>query len=81
MNQLTPEDYAKAINSIGQDLLERLQLTFKELDPTLRNNEVLFQGLSAFLVNVLYQQSPNDEEKRQQMLQHLTKIMQEHLTQ
>lgn len=78
---LTPEDYGQAMNHIGENLLKSLGTTIQALAPSLQNTEVVMQGLAAFLVNVLYQQFPQDENVRLQVLEHLTKIIKQHLTQ
>ncbi|KGP62503.1 hypothetical protein EP47_06255 [Legionella norrlandica] len=71
----TPEDYAKAMNFIGQNLLSSLTQSVEKLPPQLRNLKVVSQALSAFLTNVIYKQFPENHESCQQMLSEISKLV------
>lgn len=71
----TVEDYSKAMNFIGQSLLSALSQILEQLPSELRNKKVVTQGLSAFLTNVIYKQSPNDQESCKEMLAELTNVV------
>ncbi|HAT1659336.1 TPA: hypothetical protein JBL19_15590 [Legionella pneumophila] len=70
---LTTEDYSKAMNFIGQNLLSSLTQSVEKLPPQLRNRRLVCQALSAFLTNVIYKQFPEHRESCQQMLDDITK--------
>ncbi|MBA2656285.1 MAG: hypothetical protein H0U70_04785 [Tatlockia sp.] len=72
-NALTEEDYSRAMNFIGQQLLSSLTQTLEKLSPSLRNRAVVSQGLAAFLANVIHKQFPNDFEICEQMLAEFSK--------
>ena len=79
-NTLPPDAYPNAMNLIGQNLLTSLAQTMQNLALPLRSNEVLLQGLAAFLTNVLHKQFPQDQGSCQQTLERLTKLVHVHLT-
>ncbi|MBN9228469.1 MULTISPECIES: hypothetical protein [Legionella] len=72
---LTNEDYSKAMNFIGQNLLSSLIQSVEKLPPNLRNNNIISQALSAFLANIIYKQSPGNPESCQQMLEAITNLV------
>ncbi|PWY57622.1 hypothetical protein DGG96_00565 [Legionella qingyii] len=72
---LTNEDYSKAMNFIGQNLLTSLVQSVEKLPPHFRSNNVISQALSAFIANIIYKQSPGNPESCQQMLDTLTKLV------
>ncbi|KTD02454.1 hypothetical protein OQJ19_04945 [Fluoribacter gormanii] len=72
---LTNEDYSKAMNFIGQNLLTSLVQSVEKLPPHLRSNNVISQALSAFIANIIYKQSPGNPESCQQMLDAITKLV------
>lgn len=76
---LTPEDYNKAMNFIGQSQLANLVKTMQELPESLRSNEMVLQGLAAFLSNVLHKQFPTDAEARGQIFERFSKLVNTHL--
>lgn len=76
---LTAEDYSKAMNFIGQNLLSSLVETVQKLPPPLRNDDMVLQGLSAFLGNVLYKQFPEDAEARHQTFERFSRLVNVHL--
>lgn len=78
-NALSPEDYTKAMNMVGQNLLNALVQAMQNVPTPLRSNELVMQGLAAFLSNVLYKQFPQNKEARQQGLEHFTKLVAAHL--
>ncbi|MDP3269289.1 MAG: hypothetical protein Q8M40_09605 [Legionella sp.] len=80
-NDVTAEDYSKAMNFIGQNLLTALKQSVEGLPPQLRNRKVVNQGLSAFLTNVIHKQFPDNYEFCQQMLDELTKLVRTQLDQ
>ncbi|MBA2653332.1 MAG: hypothetical protein H0U73_13875 [Tatlockia sp.] len=67
-NVLSDEDYSRAMNFIGQNLLSSLTQSVEKLSPELRNRKVVTQGLAAFLANVIHKQFPDDSDLCQQML-------------
>ena len=73
---LTAEDYTKAMNFIGQNLLSSLIQSVNNIPAPLRKSKVVTQALSAFLANVIYKQFPEDHNSRQQMLDDLNKLIQ-----
>lgn len=73
---LTAEDYSKAMNLLGQNLLSALTQSIEKLPQPLRNRKVVSQALSAFIANLVYKQFPADQESRQQMLDELTMLIQ-----
>lgn len=77
--ELNHEEYSKAMNSIGQNLLASLTETMQNLAPPLQTKEVAIQGLAAFLTNFLHRQAPKDSDARLQMHDRLNKIIQAHL--
>ncbi len=72
---LTNEDYSKAMNFIGQNLLSALVQSVEKLPPPLRNSNVISQALSAFLANIIYKQFPGNPESCQHMLSSITKLV------
>lgn len=75
VDTLTAEDYSRAMNFIGQNLLSSLNQTVEKLPPHFRNRKVVSQALSAFLANVIYKQFPDNHELCQQMLDEITRIV------
>lgn len=78
-NTLSSEDYAQAMNLIGQAMYSSLAQTMENLAPALRNNEMVIQGLAAFFSNIIHQQASEDEGLRQHMLNHFTSVVKAHL--
>ncbi|MCP0913081.1 MULTISPECIES: hypothetical protein [Legionella] len=78
-NPLTGEDYAEAMNFIGQNLLSSLAQSIENLPAELRNRQVVFQGLSAFLTNIIYKQSPTNQTFCNEMLDDLAKLIRQQL--
>ncbi|WP_392538835.1 hypothetical protein [Legionella sp. 227] len=72
---LTNEDYSKAMNFIGQNLLSSLVQSVEKLPPHFRNSNVISQALAAFLANIIYKQTPGNPESRQQMLEAMTNLV------
>ncbi|KTC82291.1 hypothetical protein [Legionella cherrii] len=72
---LTNEDYSKAMNFIGQNLLSSLVQSVEKLPPHFRNSNVISQALSAFVANIIYKQSPENAESRQKMLEAMTNLV------
>lgn len=72
VNEKTVEDYSRAMNFIGQSLLSTLTQVIEQLPSGLRNKKVVTQGLSAFLANVIYKQSPDNQDSCKEMLAELT---------
>lgn len=75
----SPEEFSKAMNFIGQNLLSTLIQSIQELPAPLRNNEMVLQGLAAFLSNVIHKQWPDNKEARKETLDRFTKIVNAHL--
>ncbi|CAM2973299.1 Uncharacterised protein [Legionella steigerwaltii] len=75
VENLTHEDYSKAMNFIGQNLLSSLIQSVEKLPPHCRNNNIISQALSAFLANIIYKQSPGNPESHQQMLESITNLV------
>lgn len=69
------EEYSKAMNFVGQNLLSSLSQILGQLPSELRNKQIVTQGLSAFLANVIYQQSPNNQDLCNEMLNELTRLV------
>lgn len=78
---LSADDYAQAMNLIGQNMYGALAQTMQGLHPAMRNNQMVIQGLAAFFSNILQQQAPDDEGLRQHMLDHFTSVVKTHLQQ
>lgn len=76
---LTAEDHSKAMNFIGQNLLTSLNQSVEKLSPQLRNPNVVFQALSAFMANVIYTQSRENKIPSQQILDKVTRLVQAQL--
>ncbi|HHT0592414.1 TPA: hypothetical protein ACTXXA_000275 [Legionella anisa] len=72
---LTNEDYSKAMNFIGQNLLSSLVQSIEKLPAHLRNSNVISQALSAFLANIIYKQFPDSPESCHQMMDAMTKLV------
>lgn len=72
---LTNEDYSKAMNFIGQNLLSALVQSVEKLPPPLRNSNVISQALSAFLANIIYKQFPGNPDACQHMLNSIAKLV------
>lgn len=72
---LTNEDYSKAMNFIAQNLLSSLTQSVEKLSVQFHNRKVISQAISAFLVNVIYKQFPDNQEACEQMLGEITKIV------
>lgn len=75
VDALTAEDYSRAMNFIGQNLLSSLSQLVEKLPAPLRNQKVVTQGMSAFLANVIYKQFPENQDSCQQMLAELTNLV------
>lgn len=75
----TPENFSKAMNFIGQNLLTALTKSLEELPPAFRNRQLVTQAMSAFLTNIIYQQFPKDDQACQQMLDEMTKLVRSQL--
>lgn len=78
-NELTEEDYSRAMNFIGQNLLASLTQTVEQLSPELRNRKVVAQGLAAFLANVIHKQFPQEPELCSKMLEEFSAQVRVHL--
>lgn len=74
-DELTNEEYTKAMNFIGQHLLSALAQSVEKLPEPLRKYKVVSQALSAFLSNVIYKQFPDNAEAREQMHADITELM------
>ncbi|KTD17400.1 hypothetical protein [Legionella jordanis] len=72
---LTLEHYSKAMNFIGHNLLAALSQSVEKLPAQLRDNKVVFQGLSAFLANVIHKQFPKNPEFGYEVLDELNKLV------
>ncbi|HBD9376171.1 TPA: hypothetical protein KLD42_003096 [Legionella pneumophila] len=70
---VTAEDYSRAMNFIGQNLLSSLTQSVEKLPPQFSNRRLVCQALSAFLTNVIYKQFPEQPESCQQMLDDITR--------
>jgi hypothetical protein len=75
VDTLAPEEYIKAMNFIGQNLLSSLVQSVEKLPQALRSPKVISQALAAFLTNVIYKQFPDDNESSQQMLDEISKFV------
>lgn len=76
---LSQEDYSKAMNHIGQNLVSSLTKSVQELPSSLQSKNVVSQALASFLANVIYRQFPEDKETRQQFNSRLHELVQTHL--
>lgn len=74
-DELTHEEYTKAMNFIGQHLLAALAQSVEKLPQPLRKYKVVSQALSAFLANVIYKQFPEDAQAREEMHADLTELL------
>lgn len=72
---LTNEDYSKAMNFIGQNLLSSLVQSIEKLPPNLRSSNVISQALSAFLANIIYKQFPESPESCHKMMDAITSLV------
>ncbi|STY28243.1 Uncharacterised protein [Legionella wadsworthii] len=72
---LSNEDYTKAMNFIGQNLLAALVQSLEKLPPPLRDSNVISQALSAFLANIIHKQFPGDSTACQKMLEALNQLV------
>ncbi|KTC92390.1 hypothetical protein OQJ18_10215 [Fluoribacter dumoffii] len=79
VESLTNEDYSKAMNFIGQNLLSALVQSLEKLPPPLRDSNVISQALSAFLSNIIYKQFPDSPEACQKMLEAISKLVSKQL--
>lgn len=77
---LKEEDYSRAMNFLGQNLLSTLSQAVEQLPPELRNRQVITQALSAFLANVIHKQFPGDEDSCQQLLGDFANLTKTQLT-
>jgi len=77
--ELTEQDYANAMNTIGQSLMTALSQAIQTLPANLRSHDVLSQSLAAFTANVVYQQSPQDKQQREVLLKRINEISTIHL--
>lgn len=78
--ELTEQDYANAMNTIGQSLMTSLSQAIQSLPANLRSYDVLSQSLAAFTANVVYQQSPQDKQQREILLKRINEIAAIHLS-
>lgn len=74
-NALNAEDYSRAMNFIGENLLSALTKAVEELPPSFRNRQLISQALSAFLTNIIYKQAPGNQEACQQMLDDISQLV------
>ncbi|ARB93534.1 hypothetical protein [Legionella longbeachae] len=73
------EDYSRIMNFIGQNLYSSLAESMEKLPPHFRNQKMVCNALSAFLVNVIYQQSSGNKESCQKMFGDITQIIENQL--
>jgi len=71
----TAEEYSQAMNFIGQTLFSSLVQCMEKLPPHFRNQKMIANSLSAFLVNVIYKQSSGNQASCQQMLDEIEKLV------
>ncbi|WP_115711689.1 hypothetical protein [Legionella sainthelensi] len=75
----TAEDYSRIMNFIGQNLYSSLVESMEKLPPHFRNQKMICNALSAFLVNVIYQQSSGNSESCQKIFGEITEIIESQL--
>jgi hypothetical protein len=75
-----PEDYTKAMNEIGQNLLNALSNTAATMPAQLRTTDMIMQGVATFLANVLHRQFPKDVASRDQLHEYLTHLVSKQLS-
>lgn len=80
-SNINVEEYTRAMNFIGQNLLATLGQAVDKLPQTLRNEKVISQALAAFLTNVVYKYSPHELSASQNMLEQITNTVQVQLKQ
>jgi len=78
-NHISKQDLNKAMNLVGNNLYGALGQTLQQLPEELRKREIILQGVSGFVANIIYQQTPNDPEIRQEMLEQINKLVNVHL--
>ncbi|KTD61438.1 hypothetical protein [Legionella spiritensis] len=78
-DKLTQEDYSQAMNLIGQNLFTALTQSVDKLQPSLRNNNVVFQALAAFLANIVHKQFPDNRDSSKKVIDDLAKLIHLHL--
>ncbi|KTD76899.1 hypothetical protein [Legionella worsleiensis] len=71
----TAEEYSQAMNLIGSNLFSSLVQSMEKLQPHFRNQKMVSNALSSFLVNVIYKQSSGNTEKIQQMLDEILNLV------
>lgn len=71
----TSEEYSQAMNSIGQNLFSALTQSVEQLQPHFRNQKMVSNALSSFLVNVVYKQSSGNVEVSQKMIDEIFKLV------
>lgn len=75
----TAEDYAQAMNFIGQSLYASLVQSVEKLPAHFRSQKMVCNALSAFLVNVVYKQSSGNYESCQKMIDEINMIIKNQL--
>lgn len=71
----TVEEYSQAMNLIGSNLFSSLVQSMEKLQPHFRNQKMVSNALSSFIVNVIYKQSSGNTEKIHQMLDEILKLV------
>ncbi len=71
----TAEEYSQAMNFIGSNLFSSLVQSMEKLQPHFRNQKMISNALSSFLVNVIYKQSSGNTETSQQMLDEILQLV------
>jgi hypothetical protein len=71
----TAEEYSQAMNFIGSNLFSSLVQSMEKLPPHFRNQKMVSNALSSFLVNVIYKQSSGNTDAVQQMLDEILKLV------
>ena len=71
----TVEEYSQAMNFIGSNLFSSLVQSMEKLQPHFRNQKMVSNALSSFLVNVIYKQTSGNTEAMQEMLDEILKLI------
>ena len=71
----TAEEYSQAMNLIGSSLFSSLVQSMEKLPPHFRNQKMVSNALSSFLVNVIYKQSSGNAVAIQQTLDEILKLV------
>jgi len=71
----TVEEYSQAMNLIGSNLFSSLVQSMEKLQPHFRNQKMVSNALSSFLVNVIYKQTSGNTEAMQEMLDEILKLI------